>query len=50
MDVFHDDESNTRMRSKLYGILAALCLLAFQLLTLQWLKAQATQDINCNNI
>ena len=50
MDVFHDDESNTRARSKLYGILAALCLLALQLLTLQWLKAQATQDTNCNNI
>jgi len=46
MDAFQGDENKevARARSKLYGILAASCLLALQLVTLQRLKIKSYDD------
>ena len=45
-DAFRGDENKevARARSKLYGILAASCLLALQLVTLQRLKSKSYED------
>ena len=45
-DAFQGDENKevARARSKLYGILAASCLLALQLVTLQRLKSKSYED------